>query len=103
MICLMKKAGIYLRIKSDNLKFDEKLAKALEDYHFHYLLSKSGKIKSDLELKIDFHDKGEISYSGILALENASISLADFNITKAFVKLNQNDLNIENASVKNGF
>ncbi|PVX13025.1 hypothetical protein DDV82_09600, partial [Campylobacter jejuni] len=37
------------------------------------------------------------------ALENASISLADFNITKAFVKLNQNDLNIENASVKNGF
>ncbi|TEY06694.1 DUF3971 domain-containing protein, partial [Campylobacter sp. US18a] len=32
-----------------------------------------------------------------------SISLADFNITKAFVKLNQNDLNIENASVKNGF
>lgn len=99
-----KKVGIYLRIKSDNLKFDEKLAKALEDYHFSLpFYQKSGKIKSDLELKIDFHDKGEISYSGILALENASISLADFNITKAFVKLNQNDLNIENASVKNGF
>ncbi|EGM2779783.1 DUF3971 domain-containing protein [Campylobacter jejuni] len=99
-----KKAGIYLRIKSNNLKFDEKLAKALEDYHFSLpFYQKSGKIKSDLELKIDFHDKGEISYSGILALENASISLADFNITKAFVKLNQNNLNIENASVENGF
>lgn len=45
----------------------------------------------------------KFSYSGILALENASISLADFNITKAFVKLNQNDLNIENASVKMAF
>ncbi|HDZ5086664.1 TPA: AsmA-like C-terminal domain-containing protein [Campylobacter jejuni] len=99
-----KKAGIYLRIKSDNLKFDKKLAKALEGYYFSLpFYQKSGKLKSDLELKIDFHDKGEISYNGVLALENASISLADFNITKAFVKLNQNDLSIENASVKNGF
>lgn len=98
------KAGIYLRIKSDNLKFDEKLAKALEIYHFSLpFYQKSGKIKGDLELKINFHDKSKISYKGVLALKNVSISLADFNITKAFVKLNQNDLSIENASVKNGF
>lgn len=99
-----KKAGIYLRIKSDNLKFDKKLAKALEGYYFSLpFYQTSGKLKSDLEFKIDFHDKGKISYNGVLALENASISLADFNFTKAFVKLNQNDLSIENASVKNGF
>ncbi|QOW64178.1 AsmA-like C-terminal domain-containing protein [Campylobacter hepaticus] len=99
-----RKAGIYLRIKSENLKFDEKLAKALKNYHFSLpFYQKSGKIKSDLEFKIDFHDKGEIAYDGILALDNVHISLADFNITRAFLKLNQNDLNIENASIKNGF
>ncbi|MFQ6341827.1 AsmA-like C-terminal domain-containing protein [Campylobacter sp. VTCC 70190] len=99
-----KKAGIYLRLKASNLQFDERLAKALENYHFSLpFYQKSGKLGSDLELKIDFHERGKISYGGTLALENANLSLANLNVIKAFVKLNQNDLSIENASVKNGF
>lgn len=55
MICLMKKVGIYLRIKSDNLKFDEKLAKALEDYHFSLpFYQKAEKLKVIWSLKLIF-------------------------------------------------
>lgn len=99
-----KKHGIYLRIKSENFKFDEKLLNALKNYHFTLpFYQKSGKLKCDLELKIDFQKEAIPQYSGILAFDNATLSLADFNVTKAFVKLKQNDLSIENANIKNGF
>lgn len=38
-----------------------------------------------------------------MSLENAELSLANFSVARAFVKLNQNALSIENASVKNEF
>ncbi|EAJ2878538.1 DUF3971 domain-containing protein [Campylobacter coli] len=99
-----EKHGIYLRIKSKNLKFDEKLAKALTNYDFSLpFYQKSGKLGSDLELIIDFNEKGDLKYNGTLSLENAELSLANFKVARAFVKLNQNDLSIENASVKNEF
>ncbi|EFT0392825.1 DUF3971 domain-containing protein, partial [Campylobacter coli] len=99
-----KKHGIYLRIKSKNLKFDEKLAKALKNYDLNLpFYQKSGKLGSDLELIIDFNEKGDVKYNGTLSLENAELSLANFSVARAFVKLNQNDLSIENASVKNEF
>ena len=96
--------GIYLKLKTSNFIFDEKLANALKDYNFSLpFYQKSGKLSSDLELKIDFKENGNALYNGILSLENANISLADFNITKAFAKLKQNELSLENASVKNNF
>ncbi|HEH4971651.1 TPA: AsmA-like C-terminal domain-containing protein [Campylobacter coli] len=99
-----KKHGIYLRIKSKNLKFDEKLAKALKNYDLNLpFYQKNGKLGSDLELIIDFNEKGDVKYNGTLSLENAELSLANFSVARAFVKLNQNDLSIENASVKNEF
>ncbi|EAW7552241.1 DUF3971 domain-containing protein, partial [Campylobacter coli] len=99
-----EKHGIYLRIKSKNLKFDEKLAKALTNYDFSLpFYQKSGKLGSDLELIIDFNEKGDLKYNGTLSLENAELSLSNFKVARAFVKLNQNDLSIENASVKNEF
>ncbi|TKX31369.1 YhdP family protein [Campylobacter aviculae] len=99
-----RKSGIYLNIKSDNLKFDDKLAKALKNYHFNLpFYQKSGKIKGNLELKINFDEKVRNVYNGIFFLENTNLSLADFNISKALIKLNQNDLSIENANIENDF
>ncbi|TKX32136.1 YhdP family protein [Campylobacter estrildidarum] len=106
-----KKIGIYLRIKSDNLKFDQKLARALQNYHFKLpFYQTSGNLKGDLELKVYFHEKGQVIHNGIffledanLSLENTNLSLFDFNISKALIRLNQNDLNIENANIKNDF
>ncbi|MBZ7963682.1 YhdP family protein [Campylobacter sp. 2457A] len=99
-----EKAGIYLRIKSDNLKLDEKLEKALQNYHLNLpFYQKSGSIKTDLELKIDFHDKGQFLHNGIFYLNNANISLADMNISKGLIRLVQDNLSIENADVENQY
>ncbi|MBZ7938388.1 AsmA-like C-terminal domain-containing protein [Campylobacter sp. W0014] len=99
-----EKAGIYLRIKSDNLKLDEKLEKALQNYHLNLpFYQKSGSIKTDLELKIDFHEKGRFLYNGIFYLNNANISLADMNISKGLIRLAQDNLNIEDANVENQY
>ncbi|MBZ7949116.1 AsmA-like C-terminal domain-containing protein [Campylobacter molothri] len=99
-----EKAGIYLRIKSDNLKLDEKLEKALQNYHLNLpFYQKSGTIKADLELKIDFHEKGQFLHNGIFYLNSANISLADMNISKGLIKLTQDDLSIENADIENRY
>ncbi|KAA6226955.1 DUF3971 domain-containing protein [Campylobacter sp. LR291e] len=99
-----KKMGIYIKIKSNSLRFDEKLNNALKQYVFELpFYQTSGTMKSELELKIDFDESGEVLYNGSFTLNNVGISLADFVIKQANVKLKQDDLRIENASAKNEF
>lgn len=99
-----KKIGMYLRIRANNMLFDEVLAQSLKQYSlslpFH---QKSGKLKGDFELKMGFSKNSKINYKGIFTLDNVGLSLANFNVKKAQIILNDNNLSIENASVKNDF
>ena len=99
-----KNIGIALHIQGENLKYDERLNEALKNYGFSLpFYQKSGKIKSNLNLKIGLDESNVLEYNGEFELENAALSLLDFNVSKAFVSLKQNDLSIKNASVKNDF
>ncbi|MCX2682898.1 AsmA-like C-terminal domain-containing protein [Campylobacter sp. MIT 21-1685] len=100
----LEKAGIFLRIKSNNAIFDEQLRDTLKTYHLNIpFYQQSGRVQTDLKLKINFNKKNSIFYEGLFFVENSQLSFANFDVSKALIQLTQNSLHIENASIKNAF
>ena len=96
-----EKIGIALHIQGENLKYDEKLNEALKNYSFSLpFYQKSGKLRSNLDLKVGFKVKDSLEYAGEFRLENANLSLFDSNVSEALINIKQNDLSIKDAKVE---
>lgn len=98
---LNEKAGIYIRIKSDNARADYRVNKILLLYDIKLpFLQNNGVTKTDLTLKIPFDHPEKITYNGSFNIINSNINISDFKITQANLTLKKDKLDIQNASVQ---
>ncbi|EAL5903292.1 hypothetical protein DSE64_07180, partial [Campylobacter lari] len=98
---LNEKAGIYIRIKSDNARADYRVNKILRLYDIKLpFLQNNGITKTDLVLKIPFEHPERISYKGNFDIVNSNINISDFKIIQANIDLQKDKLEIKNASVQ---
>ncbi|MCR6571827.1 YhdP family protein [Campylobacter insulaenigrae] len=98
---LNNKAGIYINIKSDDVRVDYRVNKILLLYHIYVpFLQDSGKTKTNLVLKFPFEYPEKIDYNGQFNITNSNINIKDFKILKANIDLKKDKLEIKNANIE---
>ncbi|TEY01239.1 AsmA-like C-terminal domain-containing protein [Campylobacter sp. US33a] len=82
------KIGIFLHIKSSQLLLDKNVNKILKLYDIDLPFNQlSGKLKSDLILKIPFQAQNSVYYLGEFDMQDAKLDLFDLNVSAAKVIL----------------
>ncbi|WP_195677942.1 YhdP family protein [Campylobacter volucris] len=98
---LNQKAGIYIKIKSDDARLDYRVNKILRLYDIHMpFLQNNGKTKTHLVLKFPFEHPEKIFYEGRFDIVNSNINIQDFKITKAKVDLKKDKVEIKEANIE---
>ncbi|WP_261798322.1 AsmA-like C-terminal domain-containing protein [Campylobacter volucris] len=101
---LNQKAGIYIKIKSDDARLDYRVNKILRLYDIHMpFLQNTGKTKTNLVLQFPFEYPEKIFYEGRFDIVNSNIDIQDFKITKAKVDLKKDKIEIKEANIESNY
>lgn len=99
-----KQAGIFILLKSNTLKFDEKIKALVSHYGAKIpFIQLNGTLKSELGINIAFIQGAKASLKGEFELENSKLDLLEFFVKKGRVHLENDIVLLEEFEVENEF
>ncbi len=99
-----KKAGISLRILSNELSLNKALHRLLQSYDIRLPFSQhSGFVRTDFSIKIPFQADKKINYSAKFSLRSVQSDLLNFFVKEGMLFIDNNKISLKNFLVSNSF